>query len=302
MQLNYHHLYYFYITAREGSIIKAAEWLNLTPQTISGQLSAFERYIGSPLFDRKGKRLVLNERGRMTYSYAEDIFALGQELQRSLQNTGYSQPVVLTVGVTDVIPKVFSFDLLRTSLDWQQQTRLICREGDFESLLSDMAIGRMDLIIADRALTPGSAIKAYSHRLGTTGLTFYTAPDQAADLQGNFPQSLDHQPFLLSGDRSSLKASLMAWFDELHITPRIVAECDDSALLKFFGQHGYGVFCTPSIIEAHVMTQYDVNVIGRTNDIVEQFYGISPERKIQNPDTKRLVDVAKSMFAETAQH
>lgn len=300
MQLNYHHLHYFYVIAREGSIVKAAEWLNLTPQTVSGQLSAFERYIGSPLFDRKGKRLVLNERGRMTFSYAEDIFALGNELQLSLQNTSYLQPVVFTVGVTDVIPKVFSFDLLKTCLDWQQQTRLICREGDFESLLSDMAIGKVDFIIADRGLTPGSAIKAYSHRLGTTGLTFYAQPDRAEHLQKGFPQSLDQQPFLLSGDRSSLKASLMAWFNELHISPRVVVECDDSALLKFFGQHGYGVFCTPSIIEAHVTAQYDVSVVGHTTDIVEQFYGISPERKIQNPNTKRLVDVAKSMFTKTA--
>ncbi|MDX1692482.1 MAG: transcriptional activator NhaR [Ketobacteraceae bacterium] len=295
-QLNYHHLYYFYVIAREGSIVSAAKMLHLTPQTVSGQLSAFEGYLGNQLFDRKGKRLVLNELGKMTYSYAEDIFSLGNELQQALNHQQAGHQIIFTVGVTDVIPKVFSFDLLKTCFAMEEPIRLICREGDLDSLLAELALSKVDLIISDRPLTPGSPIKAYSHQLGDTGLTFYSTKRNAKRLSKGFPESLDQEPFLISGDKSTQRTNLMAWFNELQINPQIVAEFDDSALMKFFGQSGYGVFCTPTIIEQHVTEQYNVAIIGRTREVGEQFYGISPERKLKHPGVKHLVDNARDMF------
>lgn len=297
-QLNYHHLYYFYVIAREGSIVNAANLLHLTPQTISGQLSAFEDYIGVQLFDRKGKRLVLNETGKMAYSYAEDIFTLGNELQQAFHSQQLGQQVVFTIGVCDVIPKVFSFDLLKACFETEEPIRLICREGDLDSLLAELALSKVDLIISDRPLTPGSPIKAYSHLLGETGLTFYANKRNARRLMQNFPYALDSENFLICGDKSTQKINLMTWFDELQIKPIIPAEFDDSALMKFFGQSGYGVFCTPSIIEQHVMEQYKVSIIGRTEQVRERFYAISPERKLKHPGVKHLVDRAKEMFTQ----
>ena len=295
-QLNYHHLYYFYVIAREGSIVNAAKLLHLTPQTISGQLTAFESYLDVKLFDRKGKRLILNEMGKIAFSYAEDIFSLGSELQHAFHTQQSGQQVIFTVGITDVIPKVFSFDLLRKSFELKEDIRLICREGDLDSLMAELALSKVDLIVSDRPLTPGTPIKAYSHLLGETGLTFYSHKKHARKLKSGFPHSLDRESFLICGDKSTQKLNLMAWFDELQIKPQIVAEFDDSALLKFFGQSGYGVFCTPSIIEDHVQDQYGVAVIGRTREVTERFYGISPERKLKHPGAKHLVDAAKAMF------
>lgn len=295
-QLNYHHLYYFYVIAREGSIVNAARHLHLTPQTVSGQLSAFEDYLGNQLFDRKGKRLMLNEIGKMTYSYADDIFSLGNELQHALSTQQVGQQIIFTVGVTDVIPKVFTFDLLKTCFDMEDPLRLVCREGDLDTLLAELAISKLDLIISDRPLIPGSPIKAYSHSLGATGLTFYAAKRHAKRLASNFPHSLDQEPFLISGDKSTQRTNLMAWFNELQINPHILAEFDDSALMKFFGQSGYGVFCSPSIIEKHVTEHYKVAIIGRTQEVGEQYYAISPERKLKHPGVRHLVDNARHMF------
>lgn len=295
-QLNYHHLYYFYIIAREGSIVNAAKLLHLTPQTISGQLTAFESYLNVQLFDRKGKRLVLNEMGKIAFSYADDIFSLGSELQQAFHTQQSGQQVVFTVGITDSIPKVFSFDLLSKSFELEEDIRLICREGDLDSLIADLALSKLDLIVSDRPLTPGTPVKAYSHLLGETGLTFYSHKKNARRLTPKFPHSMDGEPFLICGDKSTQKLNLMAWFDELQIKPHIMAEFDDSALLKFFGQSGYGIFCTPSIIEDHVVDQYKVSIIGRTREVSERFYGISPERKIKHPGAKHLVDAARLMF------
>jgi LysR family transcriptional activator of nhaA len=295
-QLNYHHLYYFFVIAREGSIVKAAKILNLTPQTVSGQLGSFEAYLGKLLFDRKGRRLVLNEAGKHVFSYAEDIFALGTELQSSLRNQNIEQQYSLSIGIVDVIPKTFVYDLLKSCLEMDEPIRLICRQSDMDTLLAELALNKLDLVVSDRTLTPGTPIKAYSHPLGECGLTFYAHKKIAKRLKKNFPQSLDQQEFLICGDNSMQKISLFAWFESQGIAPKIVAEFDDSALLKIFGKDGYGVFCTPTIIEQHVEKQYEVSVIGRTEDITERFYAISPERKFTHPGIIKVAEIAKTMF------
>jgi len=296
-QLNYNHLRYFFTIAREGSIVKAAELLHLSPQTISGQLTVFEEYLGLKLFDRQGKRLIVNDAGKLVYSYAEDIFALGLELQQSLNMHDPKQSVVFTVGVVDVIPKILAFNILEKCFDLDESIKLVSREGDYGDLLADLALNKIDLIISDRALAPGVAVKAYNHYLGECGVSFYSTNDTASSLKKGFPKTLDQYPFLICGDKSNQKIDLQSWFDDEKINPVIVAEFDDSALMKFFGQSGYGVFTTPSTIESHVTEQYGVSVIGRTEAVSERFYAISPERKIKHPAVKLLVDAAKDIFS-----
>ena len=295
-QLNYNHLRYFYAVAKEGSIVKAAKVLHVSPQTISGQLTVFEAYLGSPLFERKGKRLILNDMGQLAISYAEDIFALGSELQQILKSQNVLNPLVFTVGVVDVIPKILAFNIIRCCFDLDDPIKLVCREGDLETLLADMALNKIDLILSDRPLPPAMPLKAYNHHLGESGVSFYANKREAKKLAKDFPRSLHQWPFLLSGDKSAQKVDLISWFDQSEIQPIIKAEFDDSALMKFFGQAGYGVFCSPSIIEDHILDEYDVRVIGRTDDIAEHFYAISPERKLKHPGVKLIVDAAASLF------
>jgi LysR family transcriptional activator of nhaA len=270
--------------------------LHLSPQTISGQLSVFEDYLGVQLFDRKGKRLVLNDIGKLTLNYAEDIFLLGTELQQSLKMKDRHQQFVFTVGVVDVIPKILAFNILQSSFALDGPIKLVCREGDFDSLLGELALNKLDLIISDRPVTPGMSVKAYSHLLGESGVSFYATKTQISQLEGHFPASLHDKPFLICGDKSAQKISLKSWFEQENIEPVIIAEFDDSALMKVFGESGHGIFCTTSTIESHVVQHYGVEVIGRTKAIKERFYAISPERKVKHPGVKILIDSAKDLL------
>jgi LysR family transcriptional regulator, transcriptional activator of nhaA len=290
-QLNYHHLYYFYVTAREGSIAKAAHFLHLTPQTVSGQLSTFESYLGTPLFDRLGKRLILNPLGKLAYDYAEQIFASGHELLDMLMQKREQRIRTFTIGITDAVPKILAFDLLHNSSTKFDSTRFIYREGDFDSLCAELAINRLDLIIADRNLTPGSNVKAFSHVLGESSLSFFAPSGQAEQLIADFPYSLQQTGILLSGDKSSMKHNILAWFERLQINPKIVAEFDDSAMLKLFGQEGHGVFAAPTRIAAHICQRYNVSCIGETTELSERYYAICAERISQS-------EIVSDIFAQ----
>ena len=296
-QLNYKHLRYFHVIAKEGSIVKAADYLNVSPQTISGQLSTFEDYLGVVLFERNGKRLILNDAGKLVLSYAEDIFSLGAELQDALTMKNPSQKLLFTVGVVDIVPKVLASNIVQKCFELDEDVKVICREGNFDSLVADLALNKLDVMLSDRPLPSDSSIKAFNHELGETSVSFYVAPAQADNLINNFPASLNDYPFLIYGDKSSQKIMLQSWFEEQGINPVIVAEFDDSALIKYFGQSGYGAFCTPSIIEDHVVNQFGVTKIGQSEQLKERFYAISLDRKVKHPGVKLIVDEAQRIFA-----
>jgi LysR family transcriptional activator of nhaA len=297
-QLNYHHLHYFYVTATEGSIIRASVILNLTPQTISGQIATLESNLGFALFDRVGKRLVLNEQGKIAYSYAEDIFGLGDELLQTLKSQTHGQQKVFSIGVTDVLPKVLAFDLFRSCFDDNEDLRLVCKEGDLDELLVELASNHIDIILSDRPLSPGTRVMAYNHLIGESSLTFFANPQLAKTISSNFPYSLHQQPLLIPGDKSVQKLSLLTWFNELGINPTIKAEFEDSALMKLFAQAGYGIFCAPTSIEQHLTEQYQVEIVGRTSEIKERLYLISPERKLKHPAVVPLFAHAKSLVGD----
>lgn len=282
-QLNYNHLYYFYLTAKEGSISAACKLLHLTPQTISGQLATLEDYLGLRLFERHGKRLVLNDNGKLMYSYAEDIFNLGHELLQRLEPNQFNQQSTFSIGITDVIPKVFAYDLIKPIFDSERAIKVVCKEGELEQLLGDLALNKLDAILSDCPIPPGKSIKAYSQKITDSGLTFYIASSNYDSVEGEFPSNLNNQNLLLPGEQSSIKLSILSWLDDHDLHPNITAEFDDSALTKLFGQSGYGVFCTPTIVEKHVLETYQVKVIGRTDEVKEQLYMISSERKAKHP-------------------
>lgn len=287
--MNYHHLQYFYVTAKLGSIALAAEELHLTPQTISGQIGVFEKQLGNPLFHRKGRRLILNERGKLAFKYAEKIFALGNELAQAMHSNKSSALNTFSLGTTDAVPKVLAFDLVQPIVNKVEDVKLTYKEGDLNTLLADMAINQIDLILSDRPLPSNVNVKAFNHYLGHSGVSFFAPESIKKGLVGDFPQCLDGQPLLISSDHSTIKSRILAWFEKLNIEPTIVAEFDDSALLKLFGQEGHGIFCSPTSIEAHVSEQYQVSVVGRTKDITEQYYLISTERTLKNEIAKELL-------------
>jgi LysR family transcriptional activator of nhaA len=291
--LNYNHLFYFYTVATEGSITKASTRLNLTPQTISGQLTIFEEQIGIKLFDRKGKMLHLSEMGQLIYSYAEEIFQLGDEIKHILKRKEPGQWHTFTVGITDVIPKVLAYQLLSPVLKMNERVRLICQEGEQSNLLADLSINKIDCILTDQPIQLGSHVKAYNHLLVESGLTFFVAESLFKKCSSEFPQCLSELPWLMQSKKSAVRTRLSSWLEKHQISPDIVAEFDDSALIKSFGQAGLGIFSSPTLIEQYVVDTYDVKIIGSTEEIQEHYYIISPERRLKHPAIIEIVNGAK---------
>ena len=290
--LNYNHLYYFYIVATEGSISKASTRLNLTSQTISGQITSFEAQIGVNLFDRKGKKLSLSEMGILIFSYAEEIFQLGDEVKIILKR---KQPEIwhtFTVGITDVIPKVLAHELLAPVLKMREPVRLICVEGDQDHLLADLSVNKIDCILTDQPIQLGSHIKAYNHLLTESGFTFFAAETLLKNCNEEFPQCLSDFPWLMQSKKSAVRTRLSSWLEKHNIAPNIVAEFDDSALMKAFGQTGFGVFSSPTLIEEYVADKYGVKILGRTAEFKEPYYIISPERRLKHPAILEIVNAA----------
>lgn len=295
--LNYNHLYYFWMVAREGSIARASELLYLTPQTISGQIRFLEEAVNAKLFTRVGRRLVLTEVGRMVYQYADQIYRLGSELIDVLKGRTPEGPLLFTVGIADVVPKLVSYRVLEPALRLGEAVRIVCREGKLTELMADLAVHKVDMVLADSPVTPTFNIRAFNHLLGESGLSFFTSKGSKGGSRAPFPRCLDRAPMLLPTDNTMLRRAMEQWFEDEQISPIIAAEFEDSALAKAFGQAGAGVFVAPTAIEQEVRRQYNVKVIGRTDQVRERFYAISAERRIKHPAVVAISHAAReSLF------
>ena len=294
--LNYNHLQYFWAVAREGSIKKAAEVLHLTPQTISGQLRLLEESVGQPLFDRVGRRLVLSEMGHVVMEYADEIFSIGTELARVVQGQRTAGPSVLSVGVVSSMPKLIAERIIAPALTDEDPVRVRCHEASLEQLLGELSVHKLDIVLSDQPMPQGLSLKAYNHRLGESGLSFFAQRRLARRYSRSFPASLDDAPMLLPSQHSALRRRLDDWFDDHEIAPQIVGEFDDSALLKAFGEAGVGLFAAPTVIENEICKMYSTTVIGRADEIAEQFFAISPERKIKHPSVVHITETARQQL------
>ncbi|MCX7149743.1 MAG: transcriptional activator NhaR [Rhodocyclales bacterium] len=291
--LNYKHLHYFWVVAKAGGIARASERLHLTPQTVSGQLSLFEDTLGYKLFNRVGRRLELSDAGRALLPYADEIFTLGEELEGVMRDPAESRMPQFRVGVSDAVPKSVAYRLLEPAVRLPEPPCIVCREGKLASLLAELAVHRLDIVIADSPMSPAVSVKGFSHLLGESGLTFFATAELARKHRGPFPHCLDGAPMLVPGEDVAVRARLKRWFEKLQIHPRIVGEFDDGALQKAFGQGGIGIFAAPSAIAREVGLQYGVVAIGHTSEVTEQFYAISVERRLTHPAVIAISSAAR---------
>lgn len=294
LKLNLKHLRYFWTVASHGTIARAAEALFLTPQTISGQLAELEKQLGAKLFQRDGRQLALTETGRLVFSYADEMFRLGIELQDVLAGRTPGTSITIKVGVAMVVPKLLAYRVLEPVLKLDEPVKMICHEAPLVDLLADLSVHKLDVVLADVPVNPGLNIRAFSHALGESGISFFGVPGQVDALREGFPASLDGVQMLMPGSGSSLRRNLEAWFERHAIEPRVVAEFEDRALMKAFGERGAGVFTSPTAVEPEVVDKYGVEVIGRTDEISERFYLISPERRIKNPAVTAITEAARN--------
>jgi LysR family transcriptional activator of nhaA len=294
--MNLKHLFYFWKTAKEGGIVRAGEALHVTPQTISGQIGLLEDSLGVELFSRQGRALELTDAGRLALSYADEIFSLGAELEQAIRHYPKGRPATFRVGVSDALPKQLAYRLLEPAVAVGEPLRIVCREGRLERLLTELAVHRLDLVIADTPLPATLDVRAYNHRLAESGMSFVAAPALAARCAKRFPDCLAELPLLVPGEDSSARLKLMRWLEKVRLRPKIVGEFDDSALMTAFGQAGVGVFPVPTVVEAEIVAAYGVTLLGRSAEARTEYFAISAERRVTHPCVLAIAESARARF------
>ena len=295
--LNYHHLRYFWVVAKEGGLRKAADKLHVSQPTISAQIATLEGVLGEKLFHRGGRALALTEAGQRVFSYAEEIFSLGQELLDAAQQRPTARPLRVHIGITDSMPKLVSYEIIKPIFNLEQAIQAVCREGKADDLLAQLAAYRLDIVLADEPAPSSLAIKVFNHLLGECGVTFCAGRKVAATLRRKFPQSLNDAPVLLPASNTALRQSLERWFQAQEIRPRLVAEFDDAALMNVAAVDGLGFFAVPILVVKETVARYGFRSIGRTDECRQQFYAISAERKLTHPAVVAITSKARATLS-----
>jgi LysR family transcriptional regulator, transcriptional activator of nhaA len=294
--VNYHHLQYFWMVAQKGSLAKASAELGLTQSTISKQIHVFQDALGHALFEKRGRQLALTESGQIVFRYAEEIFGLGREMLSTLADRPVGRPLRVTVGIADVVAKLLVERVLESAFHEVEPVRLICREGKPDKLVADLASHELDVVLTDAPATAHLPVRAFSHLLGESDVTFFGRTDLATKYRRGFPGSLQGCPVLLPTENTVLRRSLDQWFDAQSVRPHVVGEFEDSALLNVFGLRGVGVFPAPSVIVKEVERQYQVKAIGRVKEIRERLYAVTVDRRIRHPAVVAICDNARKLI------
>jgi LysR family transcriptional activator of nhaA len=296
--LNYHHLRYFWVVAKEGGLRKAAEKLHVSQPTISAQIAALEGVLGEKLFRRGGRALTLTETGQRVLSHAEEIFSLGQELLNSVKQQSASRPLRVLLGVADALPKMVTYQIIEPIFHLRQPVQVSCWETKVADLLAQLGAHRLDVVLADEPASSGVNASLFNHLLGECGVTFCAEPRLAAKLRRGFPKSLDGAPALLPMAHSGLRRSLEKWFHAIGVRPRLVGEIDDPALVNILALHGLGFITVPTLVARETVTRFGLRAIGRTEECQQQFYAISAERRLAHPAVLAITSKARAALAD----
>lgn len=294
--LNYQHLRYFWVVAREGGVTAAAEHLSVSPSTISVQLRKLEEQFDQPLFVRAGRNLELNETGRVAFRYANSIFSTGEELKDYLRGRRQAGPLRLTVGLDPVIPKLISWRLIEPATTLDTPCHIVCREASPSELVDELLLHQLDVILSDVALDAGPGVQLFNDLLGESTISLCAAPELAAALRPDFPASLDGAPVLLPSVGTEMRRSLDRWFSAIKVRPQVVAEFDDLALLDVAGEHGLGVIPVPTVVVEEVRDHFVVDIVGLAEGVIERFYAVSVKREVEHPAVHALTNRAKSLL------
>jgi len=292
--VNYHHLLYFWLVAREGSLARASNELHLAQSTVSKQIHQLEHMLGHPLFAKTGRKLVLTESGRVVFRYADEIFGLGREMLDTLRDRPVGKALRVTVGIADVVPKLVAERVLAPALALTAPVRLVCREDRSDRLLADLALHELDLVLTDAPANPNVKVRAFSHLLGESEVEFFGREELVRKYRPGFPGSLTGAPMLLPTENTVLRRSIDQWLDDAGVRPKVVAEFEDTALLKAFGLRGVGVFPAAWAMAKQVEAEDEVRPIGKVPKVRERLYALTVERRIKHPAVVAICDAART--------
>ncbi|MGE5056164.1 MAG: transcriptional activator NhaR [Acidobacteriota bacterium] len=291
--INYHHLLYFWTVVRAGSIGRASEQLRLAPPTISAQIRSLEQNLGEKLLLRSARGVQTTEMGQVVYRYADDIFSLGREMLDTVRGRPTGRPLQVVIGIADVLPKEISHALIAPALQLREQVQITCREDNQEHLLAELSIQELDVVLSDTPIGPPAKVRAYNHLLGECGTTFFATPELSRKRHGRFPELLRELPMLLPATNTTVRRALDQWLESLQITPVVVGQFEDFALLRRFGEAGAGVFAAPSLLEKQFRQERKLRVVGHVDTVRNRFFAISVERKLKHPAVVAICETAR---------
>jgi LysR family transcriptional activator of nhaA len=281
--MNLKHLYYFWKVARHGGVIRAGKAIHISPQTLSGQIKLLEENLGTALFRRQGRTLELTDAGRLALEYADEMFALGAELDQVIRHYPQGRPTEFRVGVSDALPKSLAYRLLRPAVSLPDPVRIVCREWSLDRLLAELALHRLDLVISDSQVPANIDVRAYSHKLGESGLSFLARPDIVSHLTEPFPRCLNDVPILMPGEDSSTRRKLTEWLDKSRLRVKVAGEFDDAALMAAFGREGVGAFPIPSVLVGEYLESGGLQLLGHADQIHIEYFALSVQRRLTHP-------------------
>lgn len=297
--MNLKHLFYFWKVAKHGGVVRAAEAIHISPQTLSGQIKLLEDLVGTALFKRQGRTLELTEAGKLALEYADDMFTLGAELDQVLRQYPHGRAIEFRVGVSDALPKSLAYRLLRPAIKLDEPVRIVCREWRLDRLLAELALHRLDLVISDTPVPANVEVKAYSHKLGESGVTFMAHPKLAKQSKLPFPRNLEQLPLLLPGEDSAMRKAVNEWLDHLRLKVAVVGEFDDAALMAAFGREQVGVFPIPSALVDEYSEQGAFVRIGTAETIRIKYYALTIKRRLTHPCVLAITSQVGEVFSNT---
>lgn len=290
--MNLKHLHYFWKTAKSGGVVRAAKALNLTPQTISGQISLLEERLGTTLFDRNGRGIALSATGQLVMEFADEIFTLSAELEQTLRHYPKGRPLAFNVGVSDAVPKSLAFHLLKPAILPDDPVRMVCREWRLDRLLSELAIHTLDMVIADSPIPASINVRGYNHPLGSSTLSVFAPCALLGGSLPKFPDCLNDLPLLMPGEDSSIRRKFQTWLEKSNIHPRILGEFDDMALMIAFAQAGVGAFIVPTVVETETLANAQFQFLGRLDSVHIDYFAITVESRSTHPCVRAITEAA----------
>ena len=291
--LNYRHLHYFWVVTKEGGFARAAERLEMAVQTISAQVRELEKSLGHQLLKPAGRGVALTEAGQAAFARAEEIFRIGQQIPDEVREAASGQHLRLAVGLSDGLSKLAAHALLEPLLG-SSAPRLLCHEGEVGQLLAELALHRLDLVLAGLPAPPNPNLRLISERLLASPVDWYGPKTlvNAASL-AQFPQCLDRLPVLLPTAHSALRPALERWFESHQLQPRIVGEFEDSALLAVFAARGLGVFPVSRLGAGDLGLMRGLRRLGSCDGVQEEIHAIRSRRGQHHPLVGQLIAAAR---------
>lgn len=281
--VNLKHLFYFWKVARLGGVLRASEAIHISPQTLSGQIKLIEDYFGTALFSRKGRTLELTDSGRLALEYSDEIFALGAELDQVIRHYPKGRPTEFRVGVADALPKSMAYRLLRPAIGMPEPVRIVCREWRLDRLLTELALHRLDVVISDSPVPANIDVRAYSHKLGESGVSFLAHPALLRQVTMPFPQSLSELPLLMPGEDSALRRKVMEWLNKHRLLVNVAGEFDDAALMAAFGREQVGAFPAPTVLVDEYLSSGELALVGHAEQVRIEYFALSVQRRLTHP-------------------